>query len=96
VRCEGGSLDVELRRANGQPIRDDEKLVVAALDTLLQRGLLAPAVNGAALDIPADAPVMRELVEDWLRRRGGHLAAAEFTSAPRWEHANDPATCGQQ
>ncbi len=97
VRCEAGTLDVLLQRTGGRPIRDDEKLVVAALDTLLQRGLLAPAVNGAALDVPADAPVMREVVEDWLRGRGGHLGAAEFQSAARWVYAGaDPASCGAQ
>jgi len=54
-------------------------------------------VNGAALDVPADAPVMRELVEDWLRHRGGHLAAAEFLVPARWEYAGaDPASCGKQ
>ena len=95
VSCRKGRLDVELRRANGQPIGADEELTVAALDTLVQRGILAPAVNGAAIDVPADAPVMRELVEDWLRRQG-HLDAAEFQAA-RWEYAEpDPASCGTQ
>ena len=95
VSCKDGTLDVELRRPNGQPIRADEELTVAALDTLVQRGILAPAVNGAAIDVPADAPVMRELVEDWLRRQG-HLAAADFQIA-RWEYAEpNPASCGTQ
>jgi len=40
---------------------------------------------------------MRELVEAWLRRRGGHLAAAEFVSAPRWQYADaDISSCGLQ
>jgi 5'-nucleotidase len=95
VSCRDGRLDVELRRPSGQPIRADEELTVAALDTLVQRGVLAPAVDSAtAIDVPADAPVMRELVEGWLRRRG-RLAAAEFLTPARWEYAEpNPATCG--
>jgi 5'-nucleotidase len=96
VSCRDGKLDIELRRPGGQPIRVDEELTVAALDTLVQRGTLAPAVNGAAMDVPADAPVMRELVEDWLRRRE-HLAPSEFLAAARWEYAEaNPASCGAQ
>ena len=93
VSCDDGRLDVELRRTNGQPIRADEELSVAALDTLVQRGILAPAIDGARIDVPADTPVMRELVEHWLRHRD-HLAADEFSTA-RWEHtAPDLASCG--
>jgi 5'-nucleotidase len=96
VSCRDGRLDVELRRPSGQAIRPDEELTVAALDTLLQRGVLAAAVNGGAIDVPADAPVMRELVEDWLRHRG-HLEAAEFLAAARWEYAeSNPASCDTQ
>jgi hypothetical protein len=37
---------------------------------------------------------MRELVEGWLRNRGGHLAAGEFTRAPRWVYVDpDPSSC---
>ena len=94
VRCTNEGLELELRRASGEPIGDDERLRVAALDTLVQRGTLASAVDGAAIDVPADAPVMREVVEAWLRQRGGHLSAAEFLAAPRWEYADaDPASC---
>ena len=95
VSCKDGRLDVELRRPSGEPIHPGEELTVAALDTLVQRGTLAPAVNGATIDVPADAPVMRELVENWLRHRT-HLAADEFMTA-RWEYAEpDPARCGTQ
>jgi 5'-nucleotidase len=96
VGCKEGRVDVELRRPTGEPIRPDEELTVAALDTLVQRGALAAAVNSTAVDVPADAPVMRELVEDWLRRRS-HLSSAEFLAAARWEYAEpNPASCGAQ
>ncbi len=96
VSCRDGKVDVELRRPSGQPIRPDEELTVAALDTLVQRGILATAVNGAAIDVPADAPVMREMVEEWLRRRS-HVGAAEFLAPARWEYGEpDPASCASQ
>jgi len=72
----GGGIEVELRRTSGQPIRDDEELTVAALDTLVQRGVLGSAVNGAAIDVPADAPGLREL------SKIGSVAAADI-SPPR-------------
>jgi len=44
--------------------------------------------------VPADAPLLREAVEDWLRARAGHLAASDFVRAdrPRWRFAGDDLT----
>ena len=47
---------------------------------------------GAAPDgfrVPPDAPVMREVVEDWLRRRGGHLDAETVRESQytRWDYS---------
>ncbi len=96
VRCTDAGPDVELRWASGAPIDSDEQLTVAAIDSLVQRGAFGAAVGGAAIDVPEDAPVLRELVEDWLRHRGGRLAASEFATpgAARWQYATEAVPCG--
>ena len=38
------------------------------------------------------APIVREVVTDWFRRRGGHLRASQFVDPERrrWEYADEP------
>ena len=94
VSCTAGDLGVEIARDNGAPLGADERIVVAAMDSLVLGQVFAavPAAGGSS--IPADAPVLREVVEDWLRARGGHVAANELVSAerPRWQYADDDLT----
>jgi len=92
VRCANGELAADLARPGGEPIRADEELRVTTMESLVQRGLFAPSIRGP-VEVPADAPVMRELVEEWLRRHAGPLRADEFLAAPRWEHVGDVAAC---
>ena len=43
---------------------------------------------------PSDAPIVREVVEDWLRDRGGHLRADDFVAAGnRRVEITDTAVC---
>jgi 5'-nucleotidase len=95
VACSPSGLAVELFRSNGAPIRSDEELVVAAMDSLVLGPLFAPIRRGEAARVPEDAPVMRELVEDWLRGRGGGRldAAALVDESSRWEYTSDAAGC---
>lgn len=91
----GGGLRVEAARANGAPLGADERVVVAAMDSLVRGVVFAAVPHAGDTDIPAEAPVLREVVEDWLRARGGHLAAGEFIQPdrPRWQYAEDPTGC---
>ncbi len=91
----GGTLEVELRRASGEAIGPDERVVVAAMDSLVAGAVFAPARPPAGFGVPPqDAPVMREVVEDWLRERGGRLASSQFAdpNQPRWSDA-EAAAC---
>ena len=91
----GGTLEVELRRASGEAIGPDERVVVAAMDSLVAGAVFAPARPPAGFGVPPqDAPVMREVVEDWLRERGGRLASSQFAAPnqPRWSDA-EAAAC---
>ncbi len=95
VACSAaGELDIDLVRANGEPVGADEPITVAASDQLVLGPVFA-SVPSAARATPVGAPLLRESVEDWLRERGGHLAAADFAHAdrPRWRLADDLAAC---
>jgi 5'-nucleotidase len=91
VACSAdGELEVEVVRANGAPLGADERVTVAAIDSLVL-GQAFAAVPSAAHAVSAGKPLMRQTVEDWLRARGGHLAASDLAHAdrPRWRFAGD-------
>ena len=80
-------LDVELFRETGRPIRADERVVVVAMDSLVSGLLFATVPPPDGFKVPEDAPIVREVVEDWLRQRGGQLDPEQFVDPDhrRWE-----------
>jgi 5'-nucleotidase len=95
VACSAaGELSIEVARPNGTPLGAGEPLVVTAMDSLALGPVFAAVASAASRRVPADTPVLREVVEDWLRARGGHLAASDFVRAdqPRWQFAADDLT----
>ena len=78
VSCGPDGLQVRLFRASGKPIGSTESLVVVGMDSLLGGQMFAPAVAPGTIRLAPDAPIVREVVEDWLRDRGGRLRAAQF------------------
>ena len=68
VGCLADAVHVDLLRAPGRPIHDDERLMVATIAYPTLSGSIAQAAAARAVDSTADAPVVREVVEDWLRR----------------------------
>jgi 5'-nucleotidase len=93
VRCSADGADVDLYRPTGAPVGADERLVVVAMDSLVFGPVFAPArrtgaaaASQGATRASPDAPVMREVVEDWLRRRGGQIEVREY-SKPRWDYS---------
>jgi 2',3'-cyclic-nucleotide 2'-phosphodiesterase (5'-nucleotidase family) len=100
ARCSANGLDVVMQRASGAPVRDEEPLVVVTTDFLATGGdgYFAPVAPPGGFSIPDAAPLARDVVADWLRRRGGHLRAAQLVDAdhPRWTHSSAlPMTCGR-
>lgn len=79
--CAPGRVDVSLYRPSGAAIAADERLTVAAMDALVLGQTFAPVALPGGFRIPDAAPIVREEVEDWLRRRGGSLSASDFESA---------------
>jgi 2',3'-cyclic-nucleotide 2'-phosphodiesterase (5'-nucleotidase family) len=75
VRCAGGALDVALERLSGVPVQDDESLVVVTSDFLVTGGddLLTTVIPPGGIKIPQDAPLSRDVLADYLTKRGGTL-----------------------
>mgnify|MGYP003520032605 CR=1 FL=1 len=65
----------------------DAHLLVVTTDFLAGGAVFGPTFGPTPVEVPHEAPIAREVVGDWLRTRGGHLAAAHFTAAhaSRWE-----------
>ena len=78
VSCGADGVRVQLFRPSGEPIGSAESLVVVGMDSLLGGQMFAPAIAPGGIRVPPDAQVVREVVADWLRDRGGHLRAAQF------------------
>ena len=81
VSCVADGPQVQLFRPDGQRIAPTDSLTVVAMDSMLAGQLFAPAIRPGSLHVPNDAPIVREVVEDWLRERGGHLRAEDFAAA---------------
>lgn len=90
--CSGAALHVALYRPSGEPIRPEETLVVATMDSLVSGSLFAVFSRPQEFSVPEDAPLVREAVEDWLRHRGGRLDAEQFVDPDhrRWELPDAP------
>lgn len=94
VSCGATGLDVELFRPTGELIPPTASLTVVGMDSLLGgqnfANLLPP---GSAQALP-DAPIVREVVEDWLRAQASPIRADVFaeSSSRRLETA-DAAPC---
>jgi 5'-nucleotidase len=87
ARCAGRSVVMELHRTSGAPVRDDERLTMVTSD-FLATGSLLPTLPPQTVSIADDFPLARDVIADWLRRRGGTLREEQFVSAtrPRWTY----------
>jgi hypothetical protein len=85
--CTGERLDVELFRPNGRRLDPEERLVVVGMDSLVGSLIFTTIAPPPDVGVSHTAPILREVVEDWLRRRAGQLASEQFVDPdhPRWE-----------
>jgi 5'-nucleotidase len=93
-----GSLDVTLLASGGRVIADDARLVVVTTDFLATGGdgVLAPIMPAQGFVFDEDAPLARDLVADWLRKRGGRLSEGQLVNAQnrRWTYPGTlPVNC---
>ena len=97
MSCASDGPQVQLFRPLGQRIGASERLTVVAMDSMIGGQFFAPLVPPGSLQVPTDAPIVREVVEDWLRGHGGHLRADDFVAVGkrRVEIADTSACLGQ-
>jgi 5'-nucleotidase len=96
--CESGMLRVTLSRKSGAPIRPDERLTIVTSDFISSGGdgVLAPAGPLGEIRSPEGAPILREAVADWLRRRDGRLKENQILAPEnrRWNYPGQrPVSC---
>ena len=98
VTCEGGALAVAMLRPNGAPVSDSERLLVATTDFLATGGdsIFVPVTPPDGFAIVHDIGLVRDIVVDSLRKRGGTLREDQLVDPanPRWVlPARPPVTC---
>jgi len=88
TRCAEGSLVVTVRTATGEAIADGRRVLVATTDFLATGGdgILTSVTPAQGFALPDAAPLLRDIVADWVRRRGGRLRAEQLIDPerPRW------------
>jgi 5'-nucleotidase len=99
VTCERGTVNVGMVRPNGAPIADNERLLVATSDFLATGGdgIFVPVTppDGFAM---RDIGLLRDVVVDTLRKRGGTLREDQLVdpATPRWTlPGRPPVVCGK-
>jgi 5'-nucleotidase len=98
VTCERGAVNVGMLRPDGAPISDTERLLVATTDFLATGGdnIFVPVTPPGGFAIEQDVALVRDVVVDSLRKRGGTLREDQLldTANPRWTlPGKAPVTC---
>ncbi len=97
VTCNTGRMSVKMQLTDGREIMDDDRLRVLANDFLATGGdeILTPAMPDDGFRYADDARLIRDVIADWFRNRGGRLRAEQFQDEhTRWNlPAPLPADC---
>ena len=100
VTCERGTVTVGMLRPNGAPIADNERLLIATSDFLATGGdaIFVPVTPKDGFTIVRDIGLVRDVVVDTLRKRGGTLREEQLVDPanPRWTlPGKAPVVCGK-
>jgi 5'-nucleotidase len=100
VACRGTTLDITLLRPNGTPVKDDDRLLVAATDFLADGGdrLFTSVTPPGGFVIEREAGAVRDIAAEAFRKRGGTLREDQLVDAanPRWVLPGPrPVMCGK-
>ena len=98
VTCERGAVNVGMLRPNGTPVSDTDRLLVATTDFLATGGdnIFVPVTPPGGFNIEQDIALVRDIVVDSLRKRGGTLREEQLVDPanPRWNlPGKAPVTC---
>ena len=80
VSCDAGRMSVQLIRNDGRKIQDSDILRIVVNDFLLLGGdnILTPVIPKGGFDIPSSTPLVRDVLVDWFKNRGGTMNAGQF------------------
>jgi 5'-nucleotidase len=70
ISCPADGIHVDLLRAGGRLIHDEDRLLVVTIGAPTLSGSVVLAAPPGGVGPTDDGPVVRELVEDWFRRAG--------------------------
>jgi 5'-nucleotidase len=90
AKCVADGIQVELLRPSGRPIHDEERLVAVTIGAPTLSGSLASPAPLGGVGPTENAPVAREVFEDWFRRLA-RLSQAERDDAIRRRPGNPDA-----
>ena len=82
--------------ARREHVAPHDRLEIATTDFLASGALFPPITLSSGYVVPVAAPIVREAVETWLRRRGGNLRQDQFVdpSHPRLNYPSPlPSQC---
>jgi hypothetical protein len=93
--CSAEGLRVDLVRPSGAPIAAQEPLVVVTTDMLASGAVFSSVAPPGGFTLSYAAPVVREVVADWVQQRGGHLSEGQFVDLDnrRWQLPDASAEC---
>ena len=85
ARCAGSVPEVSLERPSGAQVRDDESLLVVTSDFLVTGGdeVLTAVIPPGGIRIPADSPLSRDVLAEYLSRRAGSLREDQLVDKAR-------------
>jgi 5'-nucleotidase len=85
--CSSDGLQIQLLRTSGTPIAAVERLTVVTTDMLATGAVFASVAPPSGFRVLDTAPIAREVVAGWLRRRG-HIREDQFldSSHRRWDY----------
>lgn len=80
VGCENGEPDINMVLSNGREIDNEDQIRVSTNDFLatLGDGIFTPAMPEGGFEYEEDPRFNRDLIVEWLKKRGGTLTAREF------------------
>lgn len=88
VDCEDDQMSIKMLRPNGTEIADTDSLTLVTNDFLLLGGddVMTPAMPAGGYEVPYGTPLVREVLVNWFRARGGRLHADDFfdLESRRW------------
>ena len=95
ARCEVGTLAVTMTRPSGAAIADGDAVLLVTSDFLATGGdgILTPIMPAGGFPVDAGAPLVRDLIVDYLRRPGAPVRESQLLDATPRLSVSGPMPC---